>query len=58
MTKDQYELLLEAFREDLQQVEIDYAMARITGEQADYRVRRIYDEIEELDRQYTEQQMN
>lgn len=54
MTKEQYELLLEAFYEDIEEIRDAYDAEKINGETADREEREVWEQIRELEREYTE----
>lgn len=56
MTKEQYEFLMGELEIDLERVHLKYDNGELNGEHADLQERRIYEEMAELERDYTEQQ--
>lgn len=54
MTKEQYELLLEAFYQDIEEIRNAYDAEKINGEAADNEEREVYERIRELEREYAE----
>lgn len=55
MTKQQYEFLMTELEIDLERIEIKYQNGELNGEHADLQTRRVYEEMMELEREYTEQ---
>lgn len=55
MTKEQYDFLMNELEIDLERVEVQYKNGQLNDEHADLQTRRIYEEMEELTRDYTEQ---
>ena len=54
MTKEQYEFLMNELEIDLDRVRLKYENGELNGEHADLQERRIFEEMEELARDWTE----
>lgn len=55
MTREQYEIIRESLLEDIEKIQQMFADDLMTGETADYEERAIYEQLAELERDYTEQ---
>jgi len=58
MTREQYEFLMAELEIDLERVQLKYDNGDLNGEHADMQERRIYEEMCELERDFTEQNTN